>query len=152
MTAQPIFLPDGSEVVVNTGSLQWQDELSACSRGRCTGRPRHPTPAWEGLQRPLSSWGSGETTTGTHTMETSVTKIIFFFSFPLDHSLADKFSAAVFVSDHYCGFAGFIFTYIIFLYPSLHSHSSFGQIMCLNTICFVNLCQNGWRYLSHQDV
>lgn len=69
--------------------------------------------------------------------------------FPLGHSPADKFSSAVFVSAHYCGFAGFIFTYVIFPYPSLHSHSSFGQIMWLKTICFVNLIRmDGDIYLT----
>jgi len=74
-----IFLPEGLEVVVNTGSLQWQDELlQPASEGGGIWRPRHAAPTWEGLECPLSAWGSGETTTGTHRTETSATKINFF--------------------------------------------------------------------------
>lgn len=50
----------------------------------------------------------------------------FFLSFPLGHSLADKFSAVT-VSARYCEFAGFIFTYVTFPYSLFHSHSSFGR-------------------------
>lgn len=76
-----------------------------------------------------------------------------FFSFSFGDSLAEKFSFAIFLRARYCGFAGFIFPQIIFPHPSLHSHSSFSQVMwTLNAICLFNLWQNGWKYLSHHGV
>lgn len=72
-TVQTTFLPEDSEMVINTGSLQWQDEpLQPALEGGATWRPKHSSPAWEGLEHLLTSQESGETTTGTHTTKTSV--------------------------------------------------------------------------------
>lgn len=101
------------------------------------------------LLSPRSDWS-----THSHCgrVETSMT-IKLFFPFSFGDSLAEKFSFTIFLRAHYCGFAGFVFAYIIFPHASLHCHSSFSQIMwTLNTVCFINLWQNGWKYLPHHGV